>query len=204
MGETDSAVEVVVGGSSFGILSMAEEWQSRSPPLEDGEAEAEEAAAAMAAAISDWESIPAAGGTQEAVAVFMAEGKKYWKSEGRKCLKYVSSHRHSKEKSSSHHIQICSNSVFQLPIKEGLIHSIANSTIAVTRSFRLRTLEGEGNSLRGVNHSFYRSSPERERERGRGGGREVELAEGRPFGNSSLPLFLPLSTLERSISFFGT
>ena len=95
VGETDSAVEVVVGGSSFGILSMAEEWQSRSPPLEDGEAEAEEAAAAMAAAISDWESIPAAGGTQEAVAVFMAEGKKYWKSEGRKCLKYVSSHRHS-------------------------------------------------------------------------------------------------------------
>ena len=66
VGETDSALDVGAGGS-LGILS----------PL-DGEDEA--AAAAMAAAMSDWESIPAAaGGTQEAAVFMAADDKKYCK-----------------------------------------------------------------------------------------------------------------------------
>ena len=53
------------------ILSAWLRW-SRSPP----EA-AVEAAAAMAAAISDWESIPAEEGGTEAVAAFMADANRY-------------------------------------------------------------------------------------------------------------------------------
>ena len=53
------------------ILSV---WRSRSPP------EAVEAAAAMAAAISDWESIPAEeGGTEAVAAAFMADANRYCK-----------------------------------------------------------------------------------------------------------------------------